>query len=67
MSCIRLNYQKKLSEIEFPKKAISPYTLLGSYKEETREENYGETREDIESKRIAKNRIAYLQSETRTD
>ena len=27
MSCIRLNYQKKLSEIEFKKKAISPYTL----------------------------------------
>ena len=31
--------------------------------EETKEEKYGETREDIDIKRLAKNRIIYLQSE----
>ena len=45
----------------------SQKVILFLLKEETKNENYEETREDVDIKRIAKNRIAYLQSDIMTD
>ena len=53
---------------KFKKKLENSYegTKLKNNKEETREEYHGESREDIDINRIAKNRIVYLQSDTMT-